>query len=84
MEIPEPAADGVIYVFTFQAACLLGVDPSTITRWRHLGYLAPIPASPPRRPVYRWDDAVAAEFKARMAAIAASGTDVQVQRNLAA
>lgn len=84
LDLPEPRADGIIYVFTKQAAALMGVTPATITRWRSVGYLAPVPGSPPRKPAYRWDDVVEAEYLARMAAIAASGTDVQCTRSIAA
>lgn len=84
VQIPDAIADDLVYVFTGQAARLMGVAPCTITRWRDVGYLKPQPGSPPRRPVYLWDDVVEAEYKARMAAITASGTDVQVRRRIPA
>lgn len=84
VELPAPAADGITYVVTKTAAELIGVAECTITRWRHLGYLEPVPGSPPRRPLYRWPDVVEAEYLARRAAIAASGTDAQVRRIRAA
>jgi len=84
LEMPFPAADGAVYVFTKQAADLMGVTPGTITHWRSRGYLEPVPGSPPRKPLYRWDDVVDAEYQARMAAIEASGTDIQVRRRIAA
>jgi hypothetical protein len=84
VELPPPAPDGVTYVVTKTAAALIGVAECTITRWRHLGYLEPVPGSPPRRPLYRWPDVVEAEYRARQAAIAASGTDAQVRRLRAA
>jgi hypothetical protein len=83
VQIPDPIADDLVYVCTKQAAEAMGVAPCTITRWRNLGYLKAQPGSPPRKPVYLWDDVVEAEFTARMAAIAASGTDVQCQRRAA-
>src|SRR6266446_4569988 len=61
VELPPPAPDGVTYVVTKTAAALIGVAECTITRWRHLGYLEPVPGSPPRRPLYRWPDVVEAE-----------------------
>jgi hypothetical protein len=84
MELPAPGPDGLVYVITKTAAALIGVAPCTITRWRDLGYLKPVPGSPPRKPLYLWDDVIEADYTARMAAIAASGTDIQVRRNLAA
>jgi hypothetical protein len=83
VELP-PEVDGETYVITKTAAALMGVAPCTITRWRNLGYLAPVPGSPPRRPLYRFADVTEAEHRARMAAIAACGTDVQVRRKVAA
>lgn len=84
VQLPDPIADDLVYVFTKQAAALIGVAPCTITRWRALGYLKPAPGSPPRKPAYLWDDVLEAEYKARMAAIRTSGTDVQVRRERAA
>jgi hypothetical protein len=84
VELPAPARDGIIYVVTKTAAALIGVADCTITRWRDLGYLTPVPGSPPRKPLYRWPDVVEAEYQARQAAIAASGTDRQVRRARAA
>jgi hypothetical protein len=84
VELPAPAPDGVTYVVTKTAAALIGVAECTITRWRTAGYLSPVEGSPPRRPLYRWPDVVEAEYLARQAAIAASGTDAQVRRIRAA
>jgi hypothetical protein len=84
VELPPGAADGTVYVVTKTAAALIGVAPCTITRWRDLGYLTPVAGSPPRKPLYRWPDVVEAEYQARQAAIAASGTDRQVRRSRAA
>lgn len=70
MLLPDPAPDGHVYVTTTQAAALLGVHKSTISQWRAKGYLAPHPASPPRRPLYRWADVLEAERRTRRAAIA--------------
>lgn len=84
LELPAPHSDGITYVVTKQAAALTGVTPATITHWRTNGYLKPIPGSPPRKPVYVWDDVVEAEFLARQAAIAASGSDAQCARRHAA
>jgi hypothetical protein len=84
VQIPDAIADDLVYVFTSQAARLVGVAPCTVTRWRNIGYLKPAPGSPPRKPAYLWDDVLEAEYKARMAAIRTSGTDVQVRRNIAA
>lgn len=84
MELPPPAPDGEIYVSTKQAAMGMRVAPCTITRWRHLGYLTPIEGSPPRKPMYRWSDVIEAEYTAWQAALAASGTDVQIRRRHAA
>ena len=81
VELPEPAPDGVIYVTTTVAARLLRVAPCTVTSWKSKRYLAPVPGSPPGKPVYRWADVLEAEFTARMNAIRVAGTDVQVRRN---
>ena len=80
VELPAPAGDGQIYVTTVTAAKLMHVANCTITSWRNKGYLKPVPGSPPRRPLYLWDDVKAAELKARSMAIEASGTDIQVRR----
>ena len=84
VQIPDPIADDLVYVLTKQAAELIGVAPCTITRWRHLGYLKPVPESPPRRPVYLWDDVIEAEFRATQAGIRASGIDPRTLRTRAA
>jgi len=81
LELPEPAVDGNIYVVSWQAALLMRVAPCTISRWQRKGYLHPIPQSPPHRPIYLWEDVITAEHEARKAAMKASGTTKQVQRN---
>lgn len=68
-ELPPPGPDGRVYVTTQQAADLLGVNKSTISHWRTKKYIAPIAGSPPRRPVYLWDDVLDAERTARRKAI---------------
>lgn len=84
MELPDPAPDGEIYVSTKQAAAGMRVAPCTITRWRSIGYLEPLPGSPPRKPMYAWSDVISAEYKAWHAAMEASGTDIQIRRRHAA
>lgn len=83
VELPAPLGDET-YVVTKTAAELMGVTPSTITHWRTNGYLAPIPGSPPHKPLYRWADVIEAEYLARQAAIRTSGTDKRVRRTIAA
>ncbi len=81
VEIPAPAADGLTYVTTATAARLLRVAPCTISSWKAKAYLRPVPGSPPRHPVYLWDDVLEAEYTARQNAIRTSGTDRQVKRD---
>jgi len=81
MELPDALADGQTYVFTKQAAALIGVAPCTISMWVHRGYLKPQPGSPKRRPVYLWDDVLDAERETRRNAIATSGSDKRVRRD---
>lgn len=81
MDLPAPASDGLTYVTTATAAALLGVAPCTITSWKVKEYLRPIAGSPPRRPVYLWDDVLDAEATARHNALRTSGTTKQVQRD---
>lgn len=83
-ELPEPAPDDRIYVSTKQAAAAMRVAPCTITWWRSRGYLTPLDGCPPRKPLYAWEDVIAAEHRAWEAAIKASGTDVQIKRRHAA
>ena len=84
VQIPDAIADDLVYVFTKKAAELIGVAPCTITRWRDLGYLTPVPGSPPRKPVYLWDDVVEAEFTATQNGLRTSGIDPRTQRSRAA
>ena len=81
MELPEPRSDGQVYVFTRQAAELIGVAPCTISMWRHRGFLKAQPGSLPRKPVYLWEDVLDAEVKTRRNAIATSGSDKRVRRD---
>ena len=80
VDLPAPASDGLTYVTTATAARLLGVAPCTVTSWKVKKYLRPVPGSPPRRPVYLWDDVLDAELTARLNALRTSGTTKQVQR----
>lgn len=81
VELPLPSSDGKRYVTTALGARLLGVAECTISSWKQKGYIQPVAGSPPRRPLYLWDDLVEGEYKARAAAIEASGTDKQVRRD---
>ena len=81
MELPAAAHDGETYVTTTLGARLLNVAVCTISSWKAKGYVQPVTGSPPRRPLYRWDDLVEAEYIARQNAIRTSGTDAQVRRN---
>lgn len=80
VELPAPAADGLTYVTTTTAARLLGVAPVTITGWKALGYLTPVPGSPPGKPLYLWDDVLDAEYERRQAALRTSGSDKRCRR----
>lgn len=66
--------DGTEYWTTKEAAEAMGVAPSTVSTWRRIGYLTPIPESPPRRPIYRALDVALAEKAAYDAAIRTSGS----------
>ena len=83
MELPEPAANGVIYLHTKAAAELFGVACCTISSWKTKGYLCPLPGSPPRKPMYSYDDLVQAEYSAWQAALRTSGTDKRIKRRRA-
>ena len=80
VELPEPAADGVTYLTTRQAARVARVADCTITSWKKKKLLIPVPQSPPRKPLYRLEDVHAAEHRAWQRAIEASGTDSQIAR----
>ena len=73
VDLPAPASDGLTYVTTAVAARLLGLAPCTITSWKTKEYLKPVAGSPPRRPVYLWDDVLEAEHTARQNALRTSG-----------
>ena len=81
MQVPDRVRDGETYVTTAEAAALMRVAVSTVSRWKAKGYLKPVPGSPPRKPIYAYTDVTDAEYKARQEAIKASGTDKQVQRD---
>ena len=83
MELPEPAANGVVYLCTRQAAELFGVACCTISSWKTKGYLRPLDGSPPRKPMYAYDDLVQAEYTAWQAALRTSGTDKRIARRRA-
>lgn len=80
MELPEPAADGRVYLSTKGAAELFGVRACTISSWKTKGYLRPLDGSPPRKPLYSYDDLVQAEYTAWQAALRTSGTDKRILR----
>jgi len=82
--MPTTTSDGRILMATTLAADVLGVNPSTVSRWRSLGYLSPAPGGTARKPLYAWDDVLEAQRLARDAAIATSGSDKRVRRNMAA
>jgi hypothetical protein len=84
VELPRPAPDGRVYLTTTQSAQLMNVTKTTIIRWRRHGYLTPIDGSPPNKPMFAYDDVVAAEATARLRGIATSGIDPRDQRDLAA
>lgn len=81
MEIPDREFDGEIYVNTKEAAALMRVAVSTVSRWKDKGYLRPIPGSPPRKPIYAYSDLLEAEYRARQEAIRASGSARQCRRD---
>lgn len=72
--------DGEEYWTTKQAAEALDVAPSTISTWRRNGYLAPVPKSPPRKPLYRKRDVIHAEKIAYDNAIRTSGSAKRTSR----
>jgi len=80
VDLPDRVRDGETYVTTKEAAALMRVAISTVSRWRAKGYLKPVPGSPPRKPVYTYSAVLEAEYTARQNGIAASGSDRQVQR----
>jgi hypothetical protein len=80
MELPAPAPDGRIYLNTSQAAELLNVAACTISAWKNRGHLTPLAGSPPRKPLYLYDDLIKAEFTAWQNALRTSGSDKRVKR----
>ncbi len=80
MQIPDRTRHGETYVTTKEAAALMRVAISTVSRWRAKGYLKPIPGSPPRKPIYTYTAVLEAEYVARQKGIEASGSDRQVRR----
>jgi len=80
MDLPDRIRDGETYITTKEAAALMRVAISTVSRWRAKGYLKPVPGSPPRKPVYTYSAVLEAEYTARQNGIAASGSDCQVRR----
>lgn len=81
VQIPDRMVDGETYVTTKEAAALMRVAVSTVSRWKAKGYLKPVPGSPPRKPIYAYTDVTDAEYRARQEALKASGSDRQVQRD---
>jgi hypothetical protein len=80
MDLPDRTRDGETFVTTAEAAALMRVAVSTVSRWKAKGYLKPVPGSPPRKPVYTYSAVLEAEYVARQNGIAASGSDRQVRR----
>lgn len=80
VDIPDRTRDGETYVTTAEAAALMRVAISTVSRWKAKGLLKPVPGSPPRKPMYAYSAVVDAEYQARRNAIAASGSDRQCRR----
>jgi hypothetical protein len=82
--LPEPAADGLIYLTSAQAGELMGVSPAAVLRWERVGYLPAAGKGERGRRLYEYGAVITAEFQAREAAIRTSGTDAQVRRHFAA
>ena len=80
--LPEAAFDGETYLTAAEGGEAFGIGAAAVRRWKRLGYLQ---AAVPGRPeLYAFTALAEAEKKARDAAIATSGTDKRVQRNIAA
>jgi len=82
--MPARAPDDRVYLTTAQAAEEFGVTQDCIRRWRKLGYLKPAVTSSRGRSLWEFGALARAELLARDAAIATSGSDKRVRRNLAA
>lgn len=80
VQLPDRTRDGETFVTTAEAAALMRVAVSTVSRWKAKGYLKPVPGSPPRKPVYTYSAVLEAEYTARQKGIEASGSDRQVRR----
>lgn len=80
VDIPDRTRDGETFVTTAEAAQLMRVAISTVSRWKSKGYLKPVPGSPPRKPIYTYSAVLEAEYIARRKGIEASGSDRQVRR----
>jgi len=60
-ELPRRAPDGRIYLTTDQAAAAMQVSKSTISVWKSNGLITPLEGSPPRRPLYDYEQLKDAE-----------------------
>ena len=79
--LPE-RGDGLLN--TARAARLVGVDPSTLSKWRERGHITPDGLDERGRPLYRRDTVLAAEQEVRERGIATSGIDPRRLRRRAA
>jgi hypothetical protein len=68
--LPAPAPDDEIYLSGRQAARVVGVTPRAIQLWRKAGWLTEVAQEPGGRRLlmYRLDDVLAADRRARRAA----------------
>lgn len=63
------------FLRTGEAAQLVGIDASTLSKWRKRGHIAPDGLDERRRPLYRRETVIAAELEVRKRGIETTGID---------
>jgi DNA-binding transcriptional MerR regulator len=63
------------FLTTVEAARLVGVDPSTISKWRKRGNIEPDGLDERKRPLYRRETVMVAELEVRQHGLDTSGID---------
>jgi hypothetical protein len=82
--LPDAACDGETYLTAAEGGEAFGVSAAAVRRWKRLGYLKAAVTDGRGRSLYSFTALAEAEKIARDAAIATSGTDKRVRRNIAA
>lgn len=78
------ATQGDVLLTTAEAARLVRVDASTISKWRQRGHIHPDGLDERHRPLYRSETVVAAELRVRQRGLETTGIDPRRLRKHAA